>query len=92
MQTNFGGGKTHSELALYHLLSAIPLAEYPDEVRKVLGGITPPTARRTVLVGNHFKAGAATRKPDGTEIRTLLGELAWQLGFSAGGEAEERRA
>ena len=92
LQTNFGGGKTHSMLALYHLLSGTPLAEYPDEVRKVLGGIAPPTSRRAVLVGNHFKAGAATRKPDGTEVRTLWGELAWQLGFSAGGEAEARHA
>ena len=92
LQTNFGGGKTHSMLALYHLLSGTPLADYPDEVRKVLGGATPPAARRAVLVGNHFKAGAATRKPDGTEVKTLWGELAWQLGFSAGGEAEARRA
>jgi predicted AAA+ superfamily ATPase len=92
LQTNFGGGKTHSMLALYHLLSGTPLAEYPDEVRKVLGGVTPPASRRAVLVGNHFKAGAATYKPDGTEIRTLWGELAWQLGFSMGGEAEARRA
>ena len=92
LQTNFGGGKTHSMLALYHLLSGTPLDAYPDEVRKVLGGVTLPNARRAVLVGNHFKAGAATRKPDGTEIRTLWGELAWQLGFSAGGEAEARRA
>ena len=60
LQTNFGGGKTHSMLALYHLLSGTPLAEYPDEVRKVLGGVTLPAARRAVLVGNHFKAGAAT--------------------------------
>jgi predicted AAA+ superfamily ATPase len=92
LQTNFGGGKTHSMLALYHLLSGTPLDSYPDEVRKVLGGVTLPNARRAVLVGNHFKAGAATRKPDGTEISTLWGELAWQLGFSAGGEAEARRA
>jgi predicted AAA+ superfamily ATPase len=92
LQTNFGGGKTHSMLALYHLLSGTPLAEYPDEVRKVLGGVTPPSARRAVLVGNHFKAGAATSKPDGTEIQTLWGELAWQLGLAAGGEAEARRA
>ncbi len=46
LQTNFGGGKTHSMLALYHLLSGTPLAEYPDEVRKVLGGVTLPNARR----------------------------------------------
>ena len=92
LQTNFGGGKTHSMLALYHLLSGTPLAEYPDEVRKLLTGVTLPAARRAVLVGNHFKAGAATPKPGGTQVRTLWGELAWQLGFSAGGEAEARRA
>ena len=92
LQTNFGGGKTHSMLALYHLLSGTPLAEYPDEVHKVLSGVTLPSARRAVLVGNHFKAGAATPKPGGTQVHTLWGELAWQLGFSAGGEAEARRA
>jgi predicted AAA+ superfamily ATPase len=92
LQTNFGGGKTHSMLALYHLLSGTPLAEYPDEVRKLLSGVTLPAARRAVLVGNHIKAGAATPKPGGTQVRTLWGELAWQLGFSAGGEAEARRA
>ena len=93
LQTNFGGGKTHSMLALYHLLSGTPpFVEYPDEVRKLLAGITLPAARRAVLVGNHFKAGAATPKPGGTQVRTLWGELAWQLGFSAGGEAEARRA
>ena len=92
LQTNFGGGKTHSMLALYHLLSGTPLAEYPDEVRKLLAGVTLPAARRAVLVGNHFKAGAATPKPGGTQVHTLWGELAWQLGFSAGGEAEARRA
>jgi predicted AAA+ superfamily ATPase len=92
LQTNFGGGKTHSMLALYHMLSGTPLAEYPDEVRKALSGVTLPAARRAVLVGNHIKAGAATPKPDGTQVRTLWGELAWQLGFAAGGEAEARRA
>ena len=92
LQTNFGGGKTHSMLALYHLLSGTPLAEYPDEVRKVLGDVKLPSARRAVLVGNHIKAGAATPKPDGTQVHTLWGELAWQLGLAAGGEAEARRA
>ena len=92
LQTNFGGGKTHSMLALYHLLSGTPLAEYPDEVRKVLGGVTLPAARRAVLVGNHIAAGKGSDKPDGTHVSTLWGELAWQLGLAAGGEAEARRA
>jgi predicted AAA+ superfamily ATPase len=92
LQTNFGGGKTHSMLALYHLLSGTPLGEYPDEVRKVLGNVTLPVARRAVLVGNHIKAGAATPKPDGTQVHTLWGELAWQLGLAAGGDTEAPRA
>ncbi|MGH3166281.1 MAG: Swt1 family HEPN domain-containing protein [Trebonia sp.] len=92
LQTNFGGGKTHSMLALWHLMSGTPLADYPDEVRRVLGGVTLPTVRRAALVGNHIKAGAATVKPDGTEVHTLWGELAWQLGFAAGGPEEARRA
>ena len=92
LQTNFGGGKTHSMLALYHLLSGTSIAEYPDEVRKVLGGVTLPAARRAVLVGNHITAGKGSDKADGTDVSTLWGELAWQLGYSAGGEAEARRA
>jgi len=93
LQTNFGGGKTHSMLALYHLLSGTNVAEYPDEVRKVLDGIAlPKKARRAVLVGNHIAAGKGSYKADGTHVNTLWGELAWQLGLAAGGEAEARRA
>jgi predicted AAA+ superfamily ATPase len=82
LQTNFGGGKTHSMLALYHLFSGIA----PQE----LSGIDPviqqaeakelPAARRVVLVGNKISPGNPVTKPDGTVIRTLWGELAWQLG------------
>jgi predicted AAA+ superfamily ATPase len=32
------------------------------------------------------------RKPDGTEVRTLWGELAWQLGEAAGGAKEAKKA
>ena len=38
LQTNFGGGKTHSMLALWHLLSGTELTEYPDELQKLLAG------------------------------------------------------
>ena len=92
LQTNFGGGKTHSMLALYHLLSGTPLAEYPDEVRKLLVGVTLPAARRAVLVGNHIKAGAAT--PSRTGRRCIRCGASWpgSSGSAAGGEAEARRA
>ncbi|HYN87120.1 MAG TPA: DUF499 domain-containing protein, partial [Ardenticatenaceae bacterium] len=39
-----------------------------------------PAARRVVLVGNKISPGNPVTKPDGTIVRTLWGELAWQLG------------
>jgi predicted AAA+ superfamily ATPase len=92
LQTNFGGGKTHSMLALWHLLSGTPLTSYPDELQKLLSGVSLPAALRVALVGNHIAAGKGSEKPDGTKVQTLWGELAWQLGLAAGGESEARRA
>ena len=39
-----------------------------------------PKAKRVVLVGNKISPGNPVTKPDGTVVRTLWGELAWQLG------------
>jgi predicted AAA+ superfamily ATPase len=39
-----------------------------------------PTAKRVVLVGNKISPGNPVKKSDGTVVRTLWGELAWQLG------------
>ena len=82
LQTNFGGGKTHSMLALYHLFSGAA----PGELTGI-GGVLQeaeakelPPARRVVLVGNKISPGNPVTKDDGTVVRTLWGELAWQLG------------
>ncbi len=82
LQTNFGGGKTHSMLALYHLFSGIGFTELVgiDKVMEEANAKSLPTARRVVLVGNKISPGNPTTKPDGTVVRTLWGELAWQLG------------
>ena len=82
LQTNFGGGKTHSMLALYHLFSDIAPTQLAgiDAVMQEAGAKTLPTPRRVVLVGNRISPGNPVKKPDGTVIRTLWGELAWQLG------------
>ncbi|MDZ4722309.1 MAG: Swt1 family HEPN domain-containing protein [candidate division Zixibacteria bacterium] len=82
LQTNFGGGKTHSMLALYHLFSGIAPNELSgiDAVMKEAEAKTLPTARRVVLVGNKISPGNPSTKPDGTIVHTLWGELAWQLG------------
>jgi len=82
LQTNFGGGKTHSMLALYHLFSGIAPTELADidAVMQAAGTSKAPTANRVVLVGNKISPGNPSTKPDGTVVRTLWGELAWQLG------------
>lgn len=82
LQTNFGGGKTHSMLALYHLFSGIDPKELLgiEDVMKDAGAFKLPAARRIVLVGNKISPGNPVTKSDGTVVRTLWGELAWQLG------------
>jgi predicted AAA+ superfamily ATPase len=82
LQTNFGGGKTHSMLALYHLFSGVAPGELPgvDAVLAEAGVKTLPKANRVVLVGNKISPGNPVKKPDGTVVRTLWGELAYQLG------------
>ncbi len=85
LQTNFGGGKTHSLLALYHLFSGKdPLRLTGMEKILRLAGVSElPSVRRVVFVGNKVSPGSPERKPDGTRVRTLWGELAWQLGGAA---------
>ncbi len=94
LQTNFGGGKTHSMLALYHMFSGIAPGELAgvDALLAEANVKTLPKARRIVLVGNRISPGNPATKPDGTVIRTLWGELAWQLGFQAGGAKEAAKA
>jgi predicted AAA+ superfamily ATPase len=82
LQTNFGGGKTHSMLALYHLFSGTPPTELLGigGVLEEAGATKVPSAKRVVLVGNKISPGNPVKKPDGTVVRTLWGELAYQLG------------
>ncbi|WP_182050741.1 Swt1 family HEPN domain-containing protein [Changpingibacter yushuensis] len=85
LQTNFGGGKTHSMLALYHLFSGTPAKDFPQELQELIAANGNPDlgtlyVRRVALVGTYLKAGSPIIKDDGTEVRTLWGELAWQLG------------
>ena len=82
LQTNFGGGKTHSMLALYHLFSGTAAGELDgiDSALQKAEAREIPTARRVVLVGNKISPGNPVTKSDGTVVRTLWGELAWQLG------------
>lgn len=85
LQTNFGGGKTHSMLALYHLFSSAQQTDLyglEDVMKDIEDGPTEitPGVHRAVLVGTKISPGQPSRKGDGTVVRTLWGELAWQLG------------
>ena len=86
LQTNFGGGKTHSMLALYHLFSGMPTGELlgiDDLIASAEVAARPDHVKRVVLVGNKISPGNPSAKEDGTVVRTLWGELAWQLGGKA---------
>ena len=94
LQTNFGGGKTHSMLALYHLFSGTLVGGLSgmDAVMQETGVTALPSVNRVVLVGNRISPGSPNTKDGRPGVRTLWGELAWQLGLAAGGETEARRA
>ena len=88
LQTNFGGGKTQSMIAPYHLFDE-------DDPRSLVGveglmkeaGVGKlPKGNRAVLVGTALSAAEVNEKPDGTVTRTLWGEMAWQLGGVEGYE------
>jgi predicted AAA+ superfamily ATPase len=96
LQTNFGGGKTHSMLALWHLLAGRDLSAYPQELQELLAAFPVAelgrSSARVALVGNHIAAGKGSVKSDGTHVKTVWGELAWQLGAARGGDAGAREA
>ncbi len=86
LQTAFGGGKTHTMLAVYHLatrqcalgdlmgipalLDQVSLMDVPQAQVAVLDGVTHAP-------GQPWKHGQQS-------IRTLWGEMAWQLGKAEG--------
>ena len=81
LQTNFGGGKTHSMLALWHLFGGAPTSSLTQEVQDLVANRSlPKKVNRVALVGIHLSPGAPLVKPDGTRVNTIWGELAWQLG------------
>ncbi|MHB8628640.1 MAG: DUF499 domain-containing protein [Aggregatilineales bacterium] len=83
LQTSFGGGKTHSLLALYHLFSGqIGFSEIPggENILAEVGAIDDRiTAHRVVIVGTAFSATEPRVYTDAT-TNTLWGDMAYQLG------------
>jgi len=81
LQTNFGGGKTHSMLALYHMFSGIDGNKLPglEPILKEAGISKIPAVNRAVIVGTWISPANSRTHDDGTVTNTLWGEIAWQL-------------
>lgn len=88
LQTAFGGGKTHTMLAVYHLAQGKrPVSELQGLARILdeAGIAELPKARVAVIDG--INLAVSEPKAHGTiRCHTLWGELAWQLGGEAGYE------
>ena len=84
LQTNFGGGKTHSMLALYHLFSGVRAERAARASTRCCRrpGVDDAARRRSAWCwwATRSRPAIPSPKPDGTVVRTLWGELAWQLG------------
>ena len=87
LQTTFGGGKTHTLVALWHLAqNAARLNESPHaaELRNAVGGRLPEEPTGVAVFTNQTCDATQGRKvDDGVNLRTLWGELAYQLGGKA---------
>ena len=82
LQTNFGGGKTHSMLALYHLFSGGDAGRLfgMEPLLKEAGVSKIPAVKRAVFVGSYLSPVQTYKKQDKVVVRTMWGELAYQLG------------
>jgi hypothetical protein len=83
LQTEFGGGKTHTLLSAYHLFRAPDLVVATD-VAKELGALLPgrtiPKANVVVLDGSALTVGPPEQPEADVELTTMYGHLAYQLG------------
>jgi hypothetical protein len=89
LKTAFGGGKTHSMLALYHMMRGHVNVDKIPNIKPVLeraGVSSLPKASVAVLVGTAIDPTKAKRPNHmpGITINTLWGEIAAQLAESKG--------
>jgi len=88
LQTNFGGGKTHSMIALYHLASGASAEDMPGvgDALAAEGLVLPGEITRAVIVGQMISPSAPKSVEKGVHLHTLWGHLAYQLGGKKGYE------
>ena len=90
LQTGFGGGKTHTLISLYHIAKAgRSLSASAYTAHLLQEGLTPKydNAKVAVFTNNTTDVTQGRITDEGITIRTLWGELAYQLG---GVEAYEK--
>jgi hypothetical protein len=82
LQTGFGGGKTHSLIALYHLAKGgtnLAQSENTEQLFRFTGAPDFPSANIGVFT-NQVNDPTQGRTIYKTHIKTIWGELAYQLG------------
>ena len=89
LKTAFGGGKTHSMLALYHLMRGRASADKIPNVKEMLGRVGIPVLPKVnvaVLVGTALNPSKSSRPNNmpGITINTIWGDMAAQIAASAG--------
>ena len=90
-KTGFGGGKTHSLIALYHLARTTRAVTENEDARRLVedAGLDPDeasVAKVAVLDGTHLSPTTGATTPTGDPLNTLWGEMAHQLGGQDGYE------
>jgi hypothetical protein len=90
LQTAFGGGKTHTMLAIYHLAKHLREGGDPRSPAGVaplmegLGDIKLPKPGIAVFVGSSKGTDVSLTLKDGPPVHTLWGYIAWRLAGDAG--------
>ena len=80
LQTGFGGGKTHTLISLYHLAKAGKNISQNTKVSEKLSDKPNFEKANIAVFTNTTNDPTQGRKVDGLHIKTIWGEIAYQLG------------
>ena len=90
LQTAFGGGKTHTMLAIFHLAKHLRDGGDPrglpglGDILDRVGVVSLPKPKMAVFVGSSKGADVSLNLKGGPRVNTLWGYIAWRLAGDAG--------
>jgi hypothetical protein len=90
LQTAFGGGKTHTMLAIFHLVKHLRDGGDPHgllglgEILDRAGISSLPKPKMAVFVGSSKGADVSLNLKNGPRVNTLWGYIAWRIAGDAG--------